>query len=82
MEGASKSGAIFQKVCQKVEHFSEKCVKKWRTFQSKKIIFKKGAPKSGVIFQKVCQKVEPFFKKCVKKWHTYINIRGFRGFCP
>ncbi len=26
--GASKSGAIFQKVCQKVEHFSEKGVKK------------------------------------------------------
>ena len=31
-KGVSKSGAIFQKVCQKVAHFSEKGVKKWRTF--------------------------------------------------
>ena len=28
IKGVSKSGALFQKVCQKVAHFSEKGVKK------------------------------------------------------
>lgn len=31
-KGAPQSGVIFQKVCQKVEYFSQKCVKKWRTY--------------------------------------------------
>ena len=66
---------IIEKVCQKVEHFSEMGVKKWSTFS-------KGVPKSGAIFQKMCQKVEYFSQKCVNKWRTYNNIRGVRGLCP
>lgn len=31
-KGAPQCGAIFQKVCQKVEYFSQKCVKKWHTY--------------------------------------------------
>ena len=78
----SKSDAIFQKIRQKVEHFSERVSKSDTPSKVGKSVFKKGAPKSGAIFQKVCQKVEYFSKKCVKKWSTYENIRGFRGGCP
>ena len=79
-KGASKSGAIFQKVCQKMEHFSEKGVKKWHTIQGAKNYLQKRCAKSGALFQKVCQKVAYFPQKCVKMFLTYENIRGFRGF--
>ena len=72
-KGASKSGAIFQKVCQKVAHFSEKGVKKWHTIQGTKnylqkrcakkwSTFPKGVSKSGVLFQKVRQKVTHLYE--------------------
>ena len=68
IKGVSKSGALFQKVCQQVAHFSEKGVKKLHTIQGMKnylqkrcvkkwSTFPKGVSKSGVLFQKVRQKV-------------------------
>ena len=61
-------------VSHKVEHFSQRCVKKWRHFQkggSKSDapfpdgIFsdKKGESKCGALFKKVSHKVASFFKK-------------------
>ena len=61
-------------VSHKVEHFSQRCVKKWRHFQkggsksdapfpNGKILGKKGESKSGALFKKVSQKVASFFKK-------------------
>lgn len=57
-----------------MEHFSKRCVKKWRHFQkgvsksdapfpNGKFFDKKGVPQSGALFKKVCQKVASFFKK-------------------
>ena len=67
----SKSGAIFQKVCQKVAYFSEKCVKSDAPSNAWKIVFSKGVPKSDALSQKVCQKVEYFLESDVKKWSTF-----------
>ena len=50
--GESKSGALFQKVSQKVTHL----------FQTK-FSGKKGELQSGALFKKVGQKVVSFFKK-------------------
>ena len=56
-----------------MEHFSQRCVKKWRHFRkggSKSDapfpngkLDKKGVPQSGALFKKVRQTVASFFKK-------------------
>jgi hypothetical protein len=72
---APKSGVLFKKWLQKVEHLLFR-------FYKVSILVLKRESKSGATFRKWLQKVEYLFKNGSKKWSTYIYIRGFRGLCP
>lgn len=72
---APKSGVLFKKRLQKVEHLLFR-------FYKVSILVLKRESKSGVTFRKWLQKVEYLFKNGSKKWSTYILSGVLGGFAP
>jgi len=72
---APKSGVLFKKWLQKVEHLLFR-------FYKVSILVLKRESKSGASFRKWLQKVEYLFKNGSKKWSTYILSGVLGDFSP
>lgn len=70
---APKSGVLFKKWLQKVEHLLFR-------FYKVSILVLKRESKSGATFRKWLQKVEYLFKNGSKKWSTYVLSGVLGGF--